>query len=111
MTFREWFSNRPRPIRDLFSRGDECSQCSAPAGQLEMGGVDCQNGNCLGGMTGVNPVDVGYYPADMPPASANSINNRIRTGYAPAGSAGEFGSGVRSMNSNAELELPPMYGK
>jgi hypothetical protein len=28
MTIREWFQNRPRPLRDLFTRGDDCSECS-----------------------------------------------------------------------------------
>lgn len=109
MTFREWFSNRPRPIRDLFSRGDECDECSTHAGQLEMGSYDCPTGNCQTGIAGFNGGEVDYYPSDAMPAGAGqAIENRTRTGFAPSFTPSELGSGVRS---NAELELPPMYGR
>lgn len=112
MTFREWFQNRPRPIRDLFTRGDECSECSVPAGEVELGGFDCPNGNCMSGQ--MPAADPGYYPTDMPPAAASlGTENRVRAGYAPVPMIPETGSGVQSYNSNsnAELELPPMYGR
>jgi hypothetical protein len=103
MTFREWFQNRPRPLRDLFTRGEECSECSAPAGEMELGQF-CPDGNCLSAAP--NP---GYYPSDMMPVSGDpGPAPRTSAGYPPANG---IGSGVKSLNSNAELELPPMYGR
>lgn len=105
MTIREWFQNRPRPLRDLFTRGDDCSECNAPAGQFEMGEY-CPSGNCQSGSEGMP----GYYPSDAAPAATDlGQGNRTSAGYPPAGN--QMGSGVKSFNSNAELELPPMYGQ
>jgi hypothetical protein len=113
MTFREWIRNHPTPIRDLFSRGDRCSDCAVPAGQIDHDGFDCPDGNCNSGQ--IPAADPGYYPSAGPPAGAASLatDNRVQAGYppAPAPAGSEIGSGVKSYNSNAELELPPMYGK
>jgi hypothetical protein len=106
MTFREWFSNRPRPLRDLFARGDECNDCFAPAGQMEMGNIPCPTGTCMSGTS--NPGE-GYYPADSFAGSASMpTDSRIQTGYPPTFIPGELNSGLRS---SAELEIPPMYGR
>ncbi len=108
MTFREWISNRPRPLRDLLTRGDDCNTCNAPAGQLdsmggyEMGGWDAYGSGLPGG-------GVGYYPSDIPTgAIPMHTTGRPGTDFAPGYDAGSSGSG----KANAELELPPIsYGR
>jgi hypothetical protein len=74
-----------------------------------MGSYDCPTGNCHSGTSGIGGSGVNYYSPDTFPGAANPVlENRTRAGYAPAFTPNELGSGV---HSNAELELPPMYGR
>ena len=127
---RQWFANRPTPVRDFFLKGKACSTCQPPIGQLENYSENfapgCEDGSCgiNGGMPGPQPVYSGsadgaapYYPSDVRGAGTlgnETSQNRIRTNYPPTLSDEELGSGLRSGNSavrtNVELETPPSYG-
>lgn len=109
MGLMERFQNRPRPIRDFFSRGNRCDDCNPHAGQIygDFMGGDCPSGTCG---TGVFDAAPGFYPSDqMAPISASyppySDFGGIGTGASPQGS-------TRSTfpPSSGELEMPPMYG-
>ena len=122
---RDWWANRPTPIRDFFHKGKPCNTCSPPVGQLSgfdaNTAVNCDDGNCgnntalpMGQPVGAGGPDAGvpYYPSDIPLPGVS--NNTIRTNYPPALSPEEFGSGIQydypASGTNAEIEIPPMYG-
>ncbi len=126
---RQWFANRPTPVRDFFSKGKACSTCQPPVGQLESYSENfapgCEDGSCgiNGGMSNAQPVYSGsaesaapFYPSESGNGGIGNANseNRIRTNYPPAISDQELGSGLQMGNSagrtNIELETPPMYG-
>lgn len=108
MSLMERFQNRPRPVKDWFSRGSSCNDCNPPAGQMfsDNGfGGDCQSGLCG---TEVYDTAPGFFPSGQ--------MNPITTGYPPYSDFGGIGTGTTVPSGNSfpgstdELEMPPMYG-